>query len=200
MHFQAEGRIIGISGNKEIRHEKILLLLLCLLLLTGCGKKEPALSDLEKPSVPAETAAPTTEPTTEPTTQPTTEPAELRYDGLYHAFYMSGNGACNEVLRFYEDGTVIRTTVGAQSRSDDSMHWPKGDWFQLGKGNDGVLTGEWTLSGSSLTFTVTSTSSTVDFDGTVEGEILDLHSNKAGFEAQHEFEFVLFEEVPDYIP
>lgn len=183
--------------------KKILPLLLCLLLLMGCGKKEPSLSDLEKPhrhSSRTDTVEASKAPETEPATVPTTEPAELRYDGLYHAFYMSGNGACNEVLRFYEDGTVIRTTVGSQSRSDDSMHWPKGDWFQLGKGNDGVLTGEWTLTGSSLTFTVTSTSSTVDFDGTVDGEILNLHSNKAGFEAQREFTFVLFEEVPDYIP
>ena len=109
----------------------------------------------------------------------------LRYDGLYISKLPVDYGAMlsYSYLRFFEDRTVIESSIRGE-RSTGIM-----SWFEKSDGSISSCTYE--VDGSSLQFSVTSDSGTVDYSGRVVDGDLHLHSFSRinGNEANDEYEF-----------
>lgn len=126
------------------------------LLLSGCG-------------------APPPEPT---------EAGTLRYDGMYcYIRDFDADGLMNNyALRFYEDGTVIHTSV--EQKAQGMNYFPKESWFNRENAYYAEVLGHFELSGGEITLTTGTQKGTVDYKGTVEKDklVLDSRSNINGLE------------------
>ena len=103
----------------------------------------------------------------------------LRFDGLYYAeypFYRS-------YLRFYPDGTVLEASTSG--RPEQVAHW-------FSKAHADLPKGTYTFQGLSIEFSTTSSDRTVDYEGAVHDEALELrsHSHTNGHKDQKTFSFV----------
>ncbi len=103
-----------------------------------------------------------------------TEPS-LRYDGWYcRILDQDDNGLIdNQIFRFYEDGHVICTSI--EETEKGTGIYPKGDWFEKDAEDFVDYPSTWSLENGQLTFTIHSESGSVDYQGTVEGDTLDLN-------------------------
>lgn len=92
----------------------------------------------------------------------------LRYNGLYISKLPVDYGIpVHSYFRFYEDGTVLETSVRGEPTTEVM------NWFH--KNNDSVSRGTYNASGDSIDFAVTSESGTVDYNGRIVGDELHLH-------------------------
>ncbi len=88
------------------------------------------------------------------------KPGPLRFDGLYRAqSVLPGlDQQAWAYLRFYADGAVIDVTSTGKAHA-------LARWF--GRSKADVSRGKYVVSGDKLTFSTTSDSGTVDFEGTI---------------------------------
>ncbi len=124
----------------------------------------------------------------------------LRYDGLY-CFIMDfdGNGLTNNyALRFYEDGTVIHTSV--EQKKPEGNYFPRESWFNRENEYYADLLGHYTLAGGEITLTTAAPKGTVDYKGTVLTDklVLSSHSNINGFELSNcQYRFYPFDQIEE---
>jgi hypothetical protein len=114
--------------------------------------------------------------------------SSLRYDGFYVSIQQSGN----HYLRFYEDGTVISVTVAGTPNDLISGEPQKvAKWFKK-EDSSNFSKGQYKISDSELEFTSTSKNGSVDYNGTIAGEKLSLHtfSHINGNESNVYFNFI----------
>ena len=108
----------------------------------------------------------------------------LRYDGIYcYIRDFDYNGLTNNyALRFYEDGTVIHTSV--EQREKGSTYFPSQSWFNKEDEYYTDLLGSYQLSGGAITLTTFCPEGSVDYRGNVLTDrlVLDSHSNINGYE------------------
>lgn len=129
---------------------------------------------------------------------PSDDPGVLRYDGIYcYIKDFDYNGLTNNyALRFYEDGTVIHTSV--EQRETDGTYFPSGSWFNKEDEYYTDLLGSYQLAGGAITLTTFCPEGSVDYQGTVlmDKLVLDSHSNINGYEvAGSEYVFYPFDEL-----
>lgn len=109
----------------------------------------------------------------------------LKFDGVYISKLPVDYGAMlsYSYLRFYEDGTVIESSIRGE-RSTEIMTW-------FDRSNGSISKGTYAMDDSSLHFSVTSDSGTVDYSGRIADGELHLHSLSRinGNEADDEYEF-----------
>jgi len=91
------------------------------------------------------------------------------------------------LLRFYSDGLVLRTSVAPSDGDDLGRSWSKiGVWFNRESlaSNRSFGSGEYSLLGRDLTFSITFQTGTIGFGGTYLGTNMTLHSRSqiTGFE------------------
>ena len=99
----------------------------------------------------------------------------LRFDGLYCCITRDdGGGLQNRVFRFYEDGTVLESTIG-EGRYTQGV-FPLPFWFRKDEEDFAGSRGTYTLTGEAIRFTCTSTNGSVDFSGRIAGDVLFLDS------------------------
>lgn len=110
----------------------------------------------------------------------------LRTDGLYASKFPVDYGAflSFSYLRFYADGTVIESTVHGE-RTNEIMSW-------FNKTNRRVAKGHYSLSGTSIEFSVRSEAGVVNYWGEVAGEELHLEflSQINGNRGDDEYSFI----------
>ena len=109
----------------------------------------------------------------------------LKFDGLYASkLAVDPVFVSFSYLRFYQDGTVLETTV-AGARSADIMSW-------FHRSNDTVGQGHYSLSGNSIEFAVRSESGVVDYWGKIVGDELHLEflSHINGNRGNDEYSFI----------
>lgn len=128
---------------------------------------------------------------------PTAAAGTLRYDGMYcYIRDFDYNGLMNNyALRFYEDGTVIHTSV--EQKAQGTGYFPKESWFNKENPYYKELLGHFEVSGGGITLTTGAPEGTVDYKGTVGEDklVLDSRSNINGFELTGcEYVFYPFEE------
>ena len=113
-----------------------------------------------------------------------TETGTLRYDGMYCFIRdFDYNGLTNNyALRFYEDGTVIHTSV--EQKAAGMNYFPKEKWFNRENGYYGELLGSYTVSGGEITLTTKAPEGSVYYKGTIGRDrlVLDSRSEINGFE------------------
>ena len=118
----------------------------------------------------------------EPQPEPQPQPANngLRFDGLYCLDEEYNGSMFSYVLRFYEDGTVICTSIMGEAAKGD---FPKATRM-VKNGSDSDPDDTYALQGSMIAFTNTSGTGTVEHWGTVESDrlVLNTHSNINGSE------------------
>lgn len=110
----------------------------------------------------------------------------LRYDGVYVTKLPVDYGiTAHSYLRFYDDSTVIESSIQGD-RSADVM-----GWFDKG-GDRSISKGQYSTTGDNIHFSVTSDSGTVDYNGRIVGSELHLHSYSHinAFETDDEWAFV----------
>lgn len=122
----------------------------------------------------------------------------LRYDGIYcYIADFDYNGLTNNyALRFYEDGSVIHTSV--EQRKKDSTYFPSQSWFNKENEYYATLLGTYQLSGGTITLTTFRPEGSVDYQGSVLADklVLDSHSNINGHEvAGTQYIFFPFDEL-----
>lgn len=122
----------------------------------------------------------------------------LRYDGIYcYIADFDYNGLTNNyALRFYEDGSVIHTSV--EQREKDSTYFPSQSWFNKENEYYATLLGTYQLSGGAITLTTFRPEGSVDYQGSVLTDklVLDSHSNINGHEvAGTQYIFFPFDEL-----
>ncbi|MBQ6450504.1 MAG: hypothetical protein IJJ29_01110 [Solobacterium sp.] len=144
------------------RTRKVWIYLICLLCITaGCTRTE---------TPPAVTASDDAQKTSETVT------ASLRFDGLYCYISDDSDGQkTNRILRFYEDGVVISTSI---QDSETTSYFPTGDWFHRESPRYTDLLGNYTLDGDHIALTTVDKPGTVDYQGTLERDRLVLDYNK----------------------
>ena len=117
---------------------------------------------------------------------PSEEAVALRYDGMYcYIWDFDNNGLTNNyALRFYEDGTVIHTSV--EQKKAGGTYFPDESWFNREDDYYKELLGHYELSGGGITLTTYSPQGSVDYKGTVYSNklVLDSHSNINGHEVK----------------
>jgi hypothetical protein len=109
----------------------------------------------------------------------------LRYDGLYITKLPVDYGiTAHSYLRFYDDGTVIESSIQGD-RSAEAIRW-------FDKGDGSISNGSYSTDGDEIQFSVRSASGTVDYSGRIVGGELHLHSHSHinGFETDDEWAFV----------
>lgn len=129
-------------------------------------------------------------------TQPD-ETGVLRYDGIYCYIRDFDNNDLinNYALRFYEDGTVIHTSV--EQKKPDGNYFPSASWFSRESEYYADLLGSYELADGAITLTTFSPKGSVDYQGTVRQDklVLDSHSNINGYEVNNcEYVFYPFDE------
>lgn len=111
----------------------------------------------------------------------------LRYDGIYcYIRDFDNDGLTNNyALRFYEDGTVIHTSV--EQQKIDGPYFPSADWFNKENKYYADLLGSYELTDGAITLTTYSPRGSVDYRGTVLSDqlVLDSHSNVNGYEVSN---------------
>jgi len=113
------------------------------------------------------------------------EPAVLRFDGLYQAGPVTGDGATYwHYLRFYEDGTVLSVSSTGQPAK-------VARWFQKPYESGG----QWAREDDRITFTVRGSAGNVDHEGEVllDGLHLSIHSHINDHRREARYEFVELE-------
>ena len=123
----------------------------------------------------------------------------IRYDGLYCYVYDSGSGGMknNSVFRFFEDGTVIHSTIRQTDRSSD--YYPMDSWFNKNFSKDHVS--KYKVTSNKIEFTNNGELGSVDYWGNVFEDylILNSHSNINGHEESDiKYVFIPFDEVPGW--
>ena len=110
--------------------------------------------------------------------------AVLRYDGVYcYIWDFDNDGLTNNyALRFYEDGTVIHTSV--EQTEPEGNYIPKASWFSKENEYSADLLGHYERTGGSFTLTTYGPYGSVDYQGTVREDklVLSSHSNINGYE------------------
>lgn len=103
----------------------------------------------------------------------------LRFDGLYWAQMSS----CRSYLRFYADGTVLQASTSGEPEQIAR-------WF--GKAHTDLPRGTYTFEGMSIEFSTASSDGTVDYEGQVNDEAIELssHSRINGHKDRTTFSFV----------
>lgn len=122
----------------------------------------------------------------------------LRYDGIYcYIRDFDGNGLTNNyALRFYEDGTVIHTSV--EQKEKDGTYFPSVSWFNRESEHYADLLGSYELADGAITLTTYSPRGSVDYQGTVLTDklLLNSHSNINGYEvSKSEYVFFSFDQL-----
>ena len=122
----------------------------------------------------------------------------LRYDGIYcYIADFDSNGLTNNyALRFYEDGTVIHTSV--EQREKDSTYFPSQSWFNKESEYYANLLGSYQLAGGAITLTTFRPEGSIDYQGSVLTDqlVLDSHSNINGHEVTGiKYVFYSFDEL-----
>jgi len=104
---------------------------------------------------------------------------ELRYDGVYQE---KNDDYCG-YLRFYKEGIVI--SVSSTTSNINKLI----KWFNLSNPNPDI--GHFEISSQRITFSVTSSTGTVDYAGTIEENRLKLHAyshiNDKSFDDEYKF-------------
>ena len=100
--------------------------------------------------------------------------AELRYDGLYCYDEVFNGMDFVFVLRFFEDGTVISTSMLGSTASGT---FPTASRMEKGAGGTDNPDDTYTLEGDLLSFTDATVTGTVDYTGTVEQDRLVMYSH-----------------------
>lgn len=126
--------------------------------------------------------------------------AVLRCDGIYcYIRDFDSDGLINNyALRFYEDGTVIHTSV--EQKKKGGSYFPRASWFNRESEHYVDLLGEYLLADGAITLTTYSPNGSVDYEGTVLADklVLDSHSNINGYEVKgSEYVFYSFDELED---
>lgn len=132
--------------------------------------------------------------------EPPERTSALRYDGIYcYIRDFDYNGLTNNyALRFYEDGTVIHTSV--EQKKKDGTYFPSESWFNRDSEYYADLLGSYQLAGGAITLTTFLPEGSVDYQGTVLADklVLDSHSNINGHEViGSEYVFYPFDELQD---
>jgi hypothetical protein len=99
------------------------------------------------------------------------EAPELRLNGVYRSDKV--NDQYGYYIRFFEDGTVL--TVSSTGEAQQMI-----DWLTIDRvGSQGVSIGVYELDGKEISFSATSDQGTVDYEGDVleDGLELDSHSH-----------------------
>lgn len=122
----------------------------------------------------------------------------LRYDGIYcYIADFDYNGLTNNyALRFYEDGTVIHTSV--EQREKDSTYFPSQSWFNKENEYYANLLGSYQLADGAITLTTFRPEGSVDYQGAVLTDqlVLDSHSNINGHDVTgSQYVFYPFDEL-----
>ena len=108
----------------------------------------------------------------------------LRFDGLYASrLPVDPVFVSFSYFRFYEDGTVIESTVSGQRSADLP-------WFD--RSNKTVGQGRYSLTGTSIEFCVRSKAGSVDYWGQIAGDALHLEflSHINGNRGNDEYSFL----------
>jgi len=106
-------------------------------------------------------------PTATPTPSPPPSGGALRYDGVYQSDKVTTYWY---YIRFYPDGTVL--TISATAPAQDLIPWLTRDRV----GSPGVSIGQYAVDGQQIVFSATSERGTVDYEGLILPDALDLHT------------------------
>lgn len=144
--------------------------LLALLLLSGCTTSGPS----------------------KPTPDPSADVSAPRFDGLYQSEQVEQAEQAESYhyyLRFYADGTVITvSSTGTPAQLER--------WFDREKAD--LSRGQFTVTAGQIAFSATSDTGTVNYEGRISADRLELasHSEINGNRQTHVFAFVPFAGSP----
>ncbi len=123
--------------------------------------------------------------------------AHLRYDGVYRSTeaHHSGESTYWYYLRFYPDGVVMAISSGTEPAR-------LGSWFTRSHTSEGTGRGEFKARGNRVTFSSTTQSGVVDYDGEFRGNVLHFNmvSHINGYRGTEDFEFIPLQAVPEAAP
>ena len=97
--------------------------------------------------------------------------------GLFYAEGQTRGFTHYSLLRFYADGLVLGVTVSPQDGASLEESWNQIDsWFNREATGQHVGSGQYSLVGTRLTFSLTSETGVVEYDGSCSGDTMNLHS------------------------
>ena len=112
----------------------------------------------------------------------------VRLDGIYQSKRVGDFDSC---IRFYPDGLVIRTSTA--SSPDKIAEWFNREWVERENKQKGI----YTISGSKIRFSTTSSAGTIELEGAIQGDnlILNSHSHINGYRGVYEYTFIQLNEL-----
>ena len=115
----------------------------------------------------------------------------IRFDGVYicHVEKKGNIDEYNACLRFYEDGTVISTSVSG---------FPKAKWFN--RDNKSLAQGSFTVENFSVKINVETLQGYVEYSGTIVGKklMLTVYSGNKGVTSEKEYDLYSYDDIPNW--